>query len=125
MTEYLIHASLAVFVYMSLVFFIALARKDNSVADVAWGVGFVLVAFLTLFLKEGLNIRQALVTGLVFLWGSRLAIHISTRNKDRGEDSRYAQWRKDWGRWFVPRIYLQFFGFLTRAAAYVIQNQTV
>jgi len=123
LAEYLIFASLLVFVYMTLVFFSALARKDNSVADVAWGVGFVIVAFLTLFLKEGLNIRQALVSGLVFLWGSRLAIHISTRNKGRGEDSRYAQWRKDWGRWFVPRSYLQVFllqGFFMLVISYPV-----
>jgi steroid 5-alpha reductase family enzyme len=39
----------------------------------------------------------------------RLAAHIAGRNRKRGEDPRYAAWRKTWGKWFVPRSYLQVF----------------
>jgi len=31
------------------------------------------------------------------------------RNRGRGEDYRYANWRRTWGRWFVPRSFLQIF----------------
>jgi len=109
MVEYFIISSAMVFVYMSIVFIAALLRKDNSIVDIAWGVGFILIALLTLFLKDGSNPRQVLVTGLVFLWGVRLAVHVAGRNKGKGEDFRYAQWRKNWGKWFVPRSYLQVF----------------
>jgi steroid 5-alpha reductase family enzyme len=38
-----------------------------------------------------------------------LSLHVFFRNRKRGEDFRYAAWRRRWGRWFVPRSYLQIF----------------
>jgi steroid 5-alpha reductase family enzyme len=92
---------------MSLIFVLACIKKDNSIVDVAWGIGFILVAVLTFFLEAKFTIRHILVTALVLAWGSRLAIHIAKRNKGRGEDFRYAQWRKDWGKWFFIRSFFQ------------------
>lgn len=101
---------LVVFLYMSGFFLIAVIRKDNSLADIAWGGGFVIIAFLSFFLAPGHAVaRQVLATGLVTLWGLRLAIYIYFRNKGRGEDYRYAKWRKDWGRYFLIRSFLQVF----------------
>ncbi len=101
---------LVVFFYMSGFFLIAVIRKDNSLADIAWGGGFVIIAFLTFFLAPGhAEARQVLVTGLVTLWGLRLAIYINFRNKGRGEDYRYAKWREEWGKYFLPRSFLQVF----------------
>jgi steroid 5-alpha reductase family enzyme len=94
---------------MTSVFGIALWRKDNSIVDVAWGIGFVLVAILTFFLGPGFIWLHILVTGLVCLWGLRLALYIYMRNKGKGEDYRYARWRKNWGKTFVWRSYLQIF----------------
>jgi steroid 5-alpha reductase family enzyme len=95
-------------VYMTGWFVAALIRKDNSIADVAWGLGFVLVAAFT-FLRRGSLARPALVTALVAVWGLRLTAHILLRNRKRGEDPRYAAWRRKWGRSFVWRSYLQVF----------------
>src|SRR6056297_2774891 len=101
---------LVVFLYMSGFFLIAVIRKDNSLADIGWGGGFVIIAFLLFFLATGHSVaRQVLATGLVTLWGLRLAIYIYFRNKGRGEDYRYAKWRKDWGRFFLLRSYFQVF----------------
>jgi len=101
---------LTVFLYMSLFFLIAVVRKDNSLADIAWGGGFVLLAFLSFYLAPGhAEARQVLVTGLVTLWGLRLAIYIYFRNLGRGEDYRYAKWREDWGKNFLLRSFLQVF----------------
>jgi steroid 5-alpha reductase family enzyme len=95
-------------VYMTAWFVVALIRKDNSIADVAWGLGFILVAAFT-FLRRGSLARPALVTALVAIWGLRLAAHILFRNRKRGEDPRYAAWRRKWGRSFVWRSYIQVF----------------
>lgn len=100
---------IAVFVFMTGVFVIALLKKDNSIVDVAWGIGFILVALLTFFLSGGFPWRQIVVTGLVCIWGTRLSFYIYRRNKGRGEDFRYARWRKNWGRLFVLRSYFQIF----------------
>jgi steroid 5-alpha reductase family enzyme len=94
--------------YMTAWFIIALIRKDNSVVDIAWGLGFVLVAGVTL-LRRGSLFLALLVTALVVVWGLRLAVHILVRNRKRGEDPRYAEWRRKWGDSFVWRSYLQVF----------------
>jgi steroid 5-alpha reductase family enzyme len=101
--------ALTVWLYMTAWFILALLRKDNSLADVAWGLGFVLLAGLTLVRRNEYAARQILVSGLVLFWGVRLAVHIVSRNRMRGEDPRYAAWRAKWGRSFVPRSYLQVF----------------
>jgi steroid 5-alpha reductase family enzyme len=102
-------AALAVALFMLLLFIVALLRRDNSVADVGWGIGFVLAALVVLWQREVLVLRQVLVTALVFIWGARLAVHIWMRNRGKGEDKRYAQWRKQWGEHWVIRSFLQVF----------------
>jgi steroid 5-alpha reductase family enzyme len=105
----LIQCAALVAVYMTVWFVLALLRKDNSIADIAWGLGFVLVAGVTLAREVGPSARSVLASSFVFIWGIRLAFHILLRNRKRGEDPRYAAWRAKWGRWFVVRSYLQVF----------------
>lgn len=97
----------ALFLYMSLWFLVSLLKKRNDVADVAWGLGFVLVAWFALYLSGSYGPRALLVCLLVSLWGLRLAWHIHRRNEGKPEDYRYQKWRKDWGKWFILRSYLQ------------------
>jgi steroid 5-alpha reductase family enzyme len=105
------------------IFVLAWIKKDNSIVDIAWGVGFILVAILIFFLEPEFVTRHILVTALIFLWGTRLATHIAIRNKGRGEDYRYAQWRKDWGKWFFIRSLFQIYmlqGLLLLIIAYPV-----
>jgi steroid 5-alpha reductase family enzyme len=123
MGQDLVVAALAVFAYMTVVFVVALFKKDNSIVDIAWGPGFILVAALTFLFWPGASARQILANALVAAWGLRLGIHIALRNRGRGEDFRYANWRRAWGRWFVPRSYLQIFlvqGALMLAVAFPV-----
>jgi steroid 5-alpha reductase family enzyme len=106
MTYYLTLA-LILFVYMTAWFIFSLLKKRNDVADVAWGLGFVLLAWSSLILEQALSIRSLLVVGMVTIWGSRLAWHIHRRNKGKTEDFRYLAWRKEWGQWFYLRSYFQ------------------
>jgi steroid 5-alpha reductase family enzyme len=94
---------------MTALFLVALARRDNSIVDIAWGPGFLLVAGLHLALPPAPTPRQILISALILVWAVRLALHIARRAKGRGEDFRYAAWRKAWGRWFLLRSYLQIF----------------
>lgn len=102
-------SAILVALYMTAWFAVALVKKDNSVADIAWGLGFVLVAGYTFFFRRTSLFLPCLVTSLVAVWGLRLAWHIFRRNKNKGEDPRYAAWRARWGRTFVWRSYLQVF----------------
>jgi steroid 5-alpha reductase family enzyme len=110
MGQLILLCALAVGAYMTAWFLLALLKKDNSLADTAWGLGFVLLAGLT-FIRgpEPAAPRRVLVTSLVLAWGLRLAAHVFTRNRKKGEDFRYAAWRARWGRCFVLRSYLQIF----------------
>ena len=92
---------------MSLWFLVSLFKKRNDVADVAWGLGFVLIAWSSFFLAGDSGIRGMLVGTLVSIWGLRLAWHIHRRNKGKAEDYRYLAWRKEWGKWFYIRSYFQ------------------
>jgi steroid 5-alpha reductase family enzyme len=88
-------------------FILSLIKKRNDVADVAWGIGFVLMTWASFFLSDDSGTRGLLVGILVSIWGVRLAWHIHSRNKGKPEDYRYLAWRKEWGKWFYPRSYLQ------------------
>lgn len=98
---------LILFGYMTFWFLVSLVKKRNDVADVAWGLGFVLITWVSFFLADASGIRSMLVGMLVSIWGLRLAWHIHSRNKGKAEDYRYQEWRKAWGKWFYPRSYLQ------------------
>lgn len=109
------YSALIVFGYMTTLFIIAMIRKDNSVADVAWGPGFIVVSWAALVINGSYGASQFLVASLVTVWGLRLSIRIFRRNRGRGEDPRYQKWRDDWGKNFVLRSFLQVFllqGFL-------------
>lgn len=97
-----------------LIWFIVSVLKDrNDVADIAWGLGFVLVAWLSMYLS-GFSIKALLADVLVTIWGVRLATHIYKRNKDKPEDPRYMEWRNTW-KYFYIRSFFQVFmlqGFL-------------
>jgi hypothetical protein len=102
-------AAAVLFVYMTALFLVALGRKDNSIADVAWGPGFILAAWVTLIFYGSFSARQWVANVLVLCWGLRLAVRIHLRNRGKGEDERYRKWREEWGSSFVIRSYLQVF----------------
>lgn len=98
---------LVLFGYMSLWFVVSLLKKRNDVADTAWGLGFVLMAWASLAISGNINTRSLIVCALISVWGLRLSYHIHKRNRNKAEDYRYAEWRKSWGKWFYLRSYLQ------------------
>jgi steroid 5-alpha reductase family enzyme len=103
-------SGLLLFCFMTGVFLLALKLKDNSIVDIAYGLGFVLVGWSGYLAYGSGHPRQLLLLGLVSLWGLRLAAHIGLRKRtERGEDSRYRQWREDWGADVVWRSFLQIF----------------
>jgi steroid 5-alpha reductase family enzyme len=101
-------------VYITLGFFVsffivATIIKNNSIVDIGWGFGFVLVSWILFFVNGTYSLTQIIINILVSLWGLRLFYHILRRNLFKGEDFRYANWRKSWGKWVVPRAFLQVF----------------
>jgi steroid 5-alpha reductase family enzyme len=105
--DYYLALLLVLFVYMNLWFIVSLIKKRNDVADVAWGLGFILMAWSSFFLASSSGSRGLLVCILVSIWGLRLAWHIHNRNKGKSEDYRYLAWRNEWGKYFYLRSYFQ------------------
>lgn len=109
MTEILGLAAMAVFIYMTAVYIIAVRMRNYGIVDVAWGGGFVLVAVLSLLRGGNFHARQILVTSLVAIWGLRLALHIYLRGRGKGEDKRYREWREQWGKKHLLNAFFQVF----------------
>ncbi len=95
-----------IFFYVTLWFIISIFVKRNDVADIAWGIGYILICGF-LFLTQEKNPVMNLVYILIVLWGLRLSIHIYLRNKNKKEDFRYKVWREAWSNSFYIRSYLQ------------------
>lgn len=72
-------------------FVVSIIKRRNDIADVAWGLGFVMLAWLAFYLG-GYSVRSLVVNGLVSMWGLRLAWHIFSRNRKKKEDYRYKKW---------------------------------
>ena len=104
-----LNLGLTILSYMAFVFIISIFLKRNDIADVAWGLGFLICALYAYLSTGEVFGRNLLVLFLIAMWAFRLSLHILLRNKGKAEDPRYAQWRKDWGKWFLPRTFFQVF----------------
>ncbi len=97
-----------IFVYASIWFGISVYKKRNDVADIAWGIGYIIICVFLFICYPSYPVLKLLYV-LVTLWGLRLSIHIYLRNKNKAEDFRYKAWREEWGKYFYLRSYLQVF----------------
>ena len=84
----------------TLVWMISVRLEDASIADICWGLGFVLLAWLYCLLSPTLTSRSWLVASLTTLWAVRLSLHIFRRNHGQGEDRRYQAMRASHGQAF-------------------------
>ena len=87
----------AILTVLTLVWMVSVKRRDASIADICWGLGFVLLAWLYCFVSPALTPRSWLVAVLMTLWGTRLSQHIFRRNRGKGEDPRYQAMRASQG----------------------------
>ena len=62
--EFIFYTLVVSYVFL---FLYSLKIKDNSIVDVFWGFGFMIIAVLSFFQSER-AIPQIIVTGLVLLW---------------------------------------------------------
>jgi steroid 5-alpha reductase family enzyme len=105
----LLTAVITVFLYMLVLFILAQVLNNNSIVDIAWGLGFIVVV-LSLFIRSpAVYPAKLLMTALFLVWGLRLSIHIFLRNAGKPEDFRYAKMRKDWGKDFLVKSFFYVF----------------
>ena len=83
---------------------VSLRVRDASIADIAWGPGFAVVAWLGVAIGDGDRRRSLLVAALVTVWAARLAVHVAVRRRAAGrEDPRYTVIRERHGPRFAMR----------------------
>ncbi len=109
MLSIILHSFILVLGVMTGAFIISLITRTNTVVDIFWGLGFVLVSWFTLYANGIYLPRQLLTTLLVSLWGLRLSGYILYRNWGKGEDPRYEAIVKKWHTWFYLRSFFQLF----------------
>ena len=90
----------AIITMMIIGWIVSLVVRKVTFVDSLWGLGFVLIAWLTFFITEGYLYRRLLLAGLTTAWGLRLCLHLTWRNWGHGEDPRYAAWREQAGAHF-------------------------
>ncbi len=107
-------ALFGVWFFMAVVFLLSLRLKNNSIVDVAWGIGFIAIALGSFVFTPHWSERSFLVTTLTIIWGVRLSARIFLKNYGKPEDIRYRRWREQWV-WFKTRSFFQIYllqGFL-------------
>lgn len=92
--------------YATVWFIISIIVKRNDIADVAWGIGYILIC-LYLFMTEPGHPIAWLCYSLVTIWALRLSSYIYFRNRQKTEDFRYKNWREEWGSTFYVRSFFQ------------------
>lgn len=85
---------------LTVVWIISVRMRDAGIVDLAWGMGFVVIAWTVFFRSANGGQRAALLCGLVTLWGVRLSGYLFWRNAGKEEDYRYAAMRKKHGERF-------------------------
>ncbi len=94
MTSILLTNALVLLVLIFLLWLLSVKLKDVSIVDIFWGLGFVIVAWVSFAVSKVNAPRGWLLCTLVTVWGVRLALHLWQRNHGKGEDYRYQSIRK-------------------------------
>jgi len=103
---------------------VSLAVRDASIVDIFWGIGFVIIAWVSYLAVDSSAKRSLLIAVLVTVWGLRLAGYLAWRNLGKGEDYRYQAMRKRVGPSFpLVSLFMVFWlqGLLMWIVAFPIQ----
>ena len=92
----LIGSGALVLALMTALWGVSVFRKDASVVDPWWSIGFLLVTGLTA-VRTGFTPGKALLLGMVGAWAIRLWLHLLSRSRGKPEDPRYAAFRRKYG----------------------------
>ncbi|MDG2012392.1 MAG: DUF1295 domain-containing protein [Pirellulaceae bacterium] len=82
---------------MAVLWNISVICKDASIVDPFWGAGFAILSVVSFLLTETPDPRAWLLMGMVVIWGCRLSIYLTLRNRGKGEDRRYGAMREKHG----------------------------
>ena len=93
MTTLLIMIGCAIILWL-----VSLQLKDASIADLIWGIWFVIEAWITHLTIP--TTRSLIMLFLTSIWGLRLSLYLGWRNHGQPEDRRYQAMRSNHGQHF-------------------------
>ena len=68
---------------MSLVWLLSVVKRDASVIDPFWGLGFAVVALVAYLLNCPATLRTTLIVALTCAWGLRLSLYLLAQQRPR------------------------------------------
>jgi steroid 5-alpha reductase family enzyme len=107
----ILFSALALLFFMTFAFLVGTIKKDNSVIDIFYGLGYVVLIWASLLFSNVFPLRKLIITSLVTLWGLRLAIYVMIRNWGKPEDYRYQTIRKKMGDKVILKSFLRIYMF--------------
>ena len=96
MIQLYVKGLLLILCLMSILWVVSVLRKNVSIVDMFWGMGFVMVNTFYFFNTETTPAKLILLI-LVAVWGLRLSVYLAWRNIGKPEDFRYQEFRKKYG----------------------------
>jgi len=115
--ELILSTAIGLSAAMAMAWAIALKTGQSGWIDATWSfaVGVFGVAAALQPIGDGpAEARQFIVAAMVAVWSLRLGLHIAARTRRGGDDPRYAELRRQWGKDAFPR---KLFAFLQVQAA--------
>ncbi len=109
MTALALTAASTIAILMITTWIISVSVADASIVDIVWGLGYVLIAWSTIYRDLEPGFVQWLMTALVTVWGLRLTFYLAKRNLGHGEDPRYQAMRRRVGNQFWWRSFFTVF----------------
>jgi len=96
-------------VCLILLWLLSLKLRDSSIVDIFWGLGFVIIGWVTFAGAGGVLSRRLLIASLTTVWGVRLSLYLAWRNLGKGEDPRYVAMRARHGdKWPLRSLFIVF-----------------
>ncbi len=93
-------AAVAVAALMVGTWLVSLVLRNASIVDITWGLGFVVVAWVSALRADAASGAASVLVAMVTVWGLRLGVYLFWRNHGNGEDYRYVAMRRRWGKRF-------------------------
>ncbi len=104
----LLLTAISLFVFINFFYSISIFKRDMSVVDIAWGLGFVVIAAVN-YINSQISLKNTMIVLAVCVWGLRLSTYFLYRSLGKPEDFRYAKLRTDWGRSVLLQSYFKVF----------------
>jgi steroid 5-alpha reductase family enzyme len=86
-----------IIIIMAVLWLISVLIRNVSIVDIFWGTGFIVASVFYFIKSDGFETRKIILLLLTAVWGFRLSGYLAWRNRGKGEDFRYRQFRARYG----------------------------